>query len=130
MKINSMFRVLILFTAVMIFSLPLVARTQDSVHEKAIFDGTQAAESVFNERLWYLTGCFFSFGGYLFAQTYYAPVPTVALLGRSPEYVAIYTDVYRAKSKELRSEAALEGCIHGAVAQTCLPVIGLLISNR
>ena len=81
MKINSMFRVLILFTAVMIFSLPLVARTQDSVHEKAIFDGTQAAESVFNERLWYLTGCFFSFGGYLFAQTYYAPVPTVALLG-------------------------------------------------
>ena len=130
MKINSMFRVLILFTTVMIFSLPLVARTQDSVHEKAIFDGTQAAESVFNERLWYLTGCFFSFGGYLFAQTYYAPVPTVALLGRSPEYVAIYTDVYRAKSKGLRSEAALTGCIHGAVAQACLPVIGLLISNR
>ena len=130
MKINSVFRVLILFTAVMIFSLPLVARAQDSARDQAILDAEQDAEVVFNERLWYLTGCFFNYGGYLFAQTYYSPVPAIALLGQSPEYVAFYTDTYRAKSQELRSDAAFMGCIHGAVVQACLPLTVALFARQ
>ena len=131
MKINSMFYVSVFFTAVMIFSLPLVVRAQEfSARDQAILDAEQDAEAVFNERLWYFAGCFFNFGGYFVAQTYYAPVPAVALLGHPPEYVAFYTDTYRAKSKELRSSAAFMGCIHGAVVQACLPVTIALFARQ
>ena len=131
MKINSMFYVSVFFTAVMIFSLPLVVRAQEfSARDQAILDAEQDAEAVFDERLWYFAGCFFNFGGYFVAQTYYAPVPAVALLGHPPEYVAFYTDAYRAKSKELRSSAAFMGCIHGAVVQACLPVTIALFARQ
>ena len=131
MKINSMFYVSVFFTAVMIFSLPLVVRAQKfSARDQAILDAEQDAEAVFDERLWYFAGCFFNFGGYFVAQTYYAPVPAVALLGHPPEYVAFYTDTYRAKSKELRSSAAFMGCIHGAVVQACLPVTIALFARQ
>ena len=145
MKINSMFYVSVFFTAVMIFSLPLVVRAQKfSARDQAILDAEQDAEAVFDERLWYFAGCFFNFGGYFVAQTYYAPVPAVALLGHPPEYVAFYTDSskvrevgtcdqegpYRAKSKELRSSAAFMGCIHGAVVQACLPVTIALFARQ
>ena len=130
MKINSMFYVSVLLTVVMIFGMPLGTRAQDSARDQAILDAEQDAEAVFNERLWYLTGCFFNYGGYLFAQTYYSPVPAIALLGQSPEYVAFYTDTYRAKSKELRSSAAFMGCIHGAVVQACLPVTIALFTRQ
>ena len=131
MKINSMFYVSVFFTAVMIFSLPLVVRAQEfSARDQAILDAEQDAEAVFDERLWYFAGCFFNFGGYFVAQTYYAPVPAVALLGHPPEYVAFYTDTYRAKSKELRSSAAFMGCIHGAVVQACLPVTIALFARQ
>ena len=131
MKIDSMFYVSVFFTAVMIFSLPLVVRAQKfSARDQAILDAEQDAEAVFDERLWYFAGCFFNFGGYFVAQTYYAPVPAVALLGHPPEYVAFYTDTYRAKSKELRSSAAFMGCIHGAVVQACLPVTIALFARQ
>ena len=126
-----MFYVSVFFTAVMIFSLPLVVRAQEfSARDQAILDAEQDAEAVFDERLWYFAGCFFNFGGYFVAQTYYAPVPAVALLGHPPEYVAFYTDTYRAKSKELRSSAAFMGCIHGAVVQACLPVTIALFARQ
>ena len=126
-----MFYVSVFFTAVMIFSLPLVVRAQEfSARDQAILDAEQDAEAVFDERLWYFAGCFFNFGGYFVAQTYYAPVPAVALLGHPPEYVAFYTDAYRAKSKELRSSAAFMGCIHGAVVQACLPVTIALFARQ
>ena len=131
MKVNSMFYVSVLLTVVIIFGMPLGTRGQEySVREEAISDAEQDAEATFNERLWYFAGCFFSFGGYFVAQTYYAPVPAIALLGHPPEYVAFYTDTYRAKSKDLRSSAAFMGCIHGAVVQACLPVTVALFARQ
>ena len=136
MKINSMFYVSVLFTAVMIFSVPLIVHAkvlsyaQEPVLMQASQDARNDAEALFNDQIWYFAGCFFSFGGYFLAKTYYSPVPAIALLGQSPDYVAVYTDTYRSKMTELRSKAALNGCIHGAIAQFCLPTAAFLLTNR
>ena len=136
MHIHSKFHVSVIFTAVVIFSMPIVASAQvlpyaqDPVLAQAALDARQDAETLFDERLWYFAGCFFSFGGYFVAKTYYSPVPAIALLGHPPNYVAVYTDHYRARMRELRSHAALNGCIHGAILQACLPVTAALFTRR
>ena len=131
MKINSMFYVSVFFTAVMIFGMPLGMRAQEySVVNKPYPMLNRMPRQFSMNGCGIFAGCFFNFGGYFVAQTYYAPVPAVALLGHPPEYVAFYTDAYRAKSKELRSSAAFMGCIHGAVVQACLPVTIALFARQ
>ena len=131
MNKHSKFCVLVLLMVVVIFSIPHLTQAQpSSVKNQAIFDAERDAQAAFDERLWYFGGCFFTVGGYFFSQVYYAPVPVVPLLGQSPEYVAFYTDTYRAKSRELRSEAAFRGCLQGTVAQFCLPpILGVVLAT-
>jgi len=42
-----------------------------------------------------------------------APPPATALLGKSPEYVAVYTDCYAKEVKSTRGNNALYGCLTG-----------------
>lgn len=124
-------RFLVFFTVFAILGISVSTHAQDlSVQRQAISDAQRDAQAIFDERLWYFGGCFFTIGGYFFSQVYYAPVPLVPLLGRSPAYVAYYTDTYRAKSRELRSEAAFRGCLQGTVAQFCLPpILGVVLAT-
>ena len=124
-------RFLVFFTVIAILGISVIAHAQDlSVQRQAIFDAQRDAQAAFDERLWYFGGCFFTVSGYFFSQVYYAPVPLVPLLGKSPEYVAFYTDTYRAKSRELRSEAAFRGCLQGTIAQFCLPpILGIVLAT-
>ena len=50
----------------------------------------------------------------------YQPVPPVErLLGKSAEYVTVYTDTYKAKSRDLQLIAAVKGALGGS-AVFCL----------
>ena len=118
MKIDSTFHVLVLFVTLLMFSMPCVLLAQThSVQTQAISDARRDAEASADQGLWFLAGCFGSFFGYLGANTYHRPVPTVPLLGKSPEYVAFYTDTYVARTRELQSRQALRGCLIGAGVQ-------------
>ena len=99
----------------------LIVQTR-SVQDQAIFDAKQDAEASANQHLWFLTGCFFNFFGYLFANTHYRPVPTIPLLGKSPDYVAFYTDTYIAETRKLQSCYVLNGCITSVIGQCCIYV--------
>ena len=131
MNRHSRFCVLLLLTVVMSLSIPHLTQAQpSSVKNQAILDAQRDAQAAFDERLWFYYGCIFTVVGYFSSELYYAPVPSVPLLGRSPEYVAYYTDTYRAKSRELRSEAAFRGCLQGSVAQFCLPpILGVVLAT-
>lgn len=123
MKIKSMFQTLVLFVTLMTFSMSFPTFAQmTGVQRQAIQDAKRHAEASVNTDVWFLTGCIGSFFGYITAYTYHHPVPTVPLLGKSPEYVASYTDTYRAKTHELQSRSALYGCMTGVGVQFCLPL--------
>lgn len=101
------------------------ARTEQ---ERAVLAAWRDAEASVSTGLWFWTGCFANFFGYLTASTYHRPIPAVPLLGKSPEYVASYTDAYRAKTSELQMANAKRGaCISGVLY--LIPVAVTILST-
>ena len=118
MKIHSMFHVLTLLIVSLIFSVPLLALAQENPIEpaqseqaQAIQDAERDAEAHTNKAMWFGIGCLFPGVG-LLAPYFYQPAPPAsALLGKSPEYVASYTDTYKRKTQNLQFTSAIGGCI-------------------
>ena len=118
MKINSTFHVLACLMAVLMFSMPLVTLAQRSVQAEAMTAAERDAEARSNKMVWRLLGCA---GGLItVAATYfYEPAPPAgSLIGKSPEYVAFYTDAYTQKAKSIQFRSAIEGCVAGTCAVT------------
>ena len=119
MKISSTFQISVLFMAVLIFCAPFVTFAQwemaQTEQQRAVLAARRDAEASVNKGVWFLAGCFGNFFGYLTASTYHRPIPTVPLLGKSPEYVAYYTDAYRAETSELQRANARIGVCLGCV---------------
>ena len=126
MKIESIFHVLVFWTAVLIFSTSFAAIAQQtSVQAEAVAAAEQDAQTDVNGTLWFLGGCL---GGCLgwsivvgglavpILAYVYEPTPLASrLMGKSPEYVAFYTDTYKVKSKKIQVNRAWAGCITGGV---------------
>ena len=126
MKISSTFHFFVLLMALLTFGMPFVTLAQQlSVQVEAMNAAQRDAVTHTNQNMWRAFGClgglFGVAGGYLYEP---AP-PASALLGKSPEYVAFYTDAYRSKAKSIQTRGAIEGC----VASTCVAaaVYGALI---
>lgn len=133
MKRGSIFHVSVFLFAVLVFSMPFVSLAQRSVtgmssraQAQAISDAERDAEASVNKSVWFLAGCFGNILGFLTAQTYDRPVPTVPLLGKSPEYVAFYTDAYRKKTKQIQVSSVVPGCV-GSCILYAIPFIAAMI---
>ena len=111
--------------AVLIFSAPFVAiATQHPVTLEAKAAAEADAESQTNKTAWLALGCL---GGVIavVAGYVYAPSPPVgALLGKSPEYIAAYSDAYAQKAKGIQGRNAMYGCVLNTVLVVALAVAG------
>ena len=78
-------------------------------------DAEADADARTNKLVWFLFGCV----GNVFTVAYtyfYEPSPPAGpLLGKSPEYVAYYTDAYTIKAKNLQVRNAMIGCVTSAL---------------
>ena len=97
----------IIFILLVVSSLP--AQEQEMVAE-ARAAGERDAELDANRTLWFAAGCLGGITGLLVSYIYTPSPPAVRLLGKSPEYVAVYTDAYRQKARKIQSGQALLGC--------------------
>ena len=127
MKINSMFHVFVFFMAILTFSMPFAALSQqNSVRAEAIAAAEQDASANVNTALWFWGGCAGGVLVFLFSHIHEPSPPASSLLGKSPEYVASYTDAYQAKSRKLQTSRAMWGCVTGAaisgLAYGCLTI--------
>ena len=116
MKISSTFHVLALLMTVLTFSMPFVTLAQQNLQAEAIIDAQRDAQNDVNKSLWFLGGCL---GGVIGVIVAYGvePAPSATrLLGKSPEYVAFYTDAYKENAKKLQANNAMMGCVVNAVA--------------
>jgi len=111
--------------AIFILSMPLLAMAQQSEIEEARFAAERAAEANTSSGLWFAVGCLGGVIGLLVAYTYAPSPPALDLIGKSPEYVAYYTDYYKAKAKSIQSGKALTGCLV-AVAAYVVYVVAIL----
>ena len=88
-----------------------------SEQAQAIQDAKRDAEVHTNKAAWFLFGC--TGVGLLFPYFYESSPPASALLGKSPEYVAYYTDTYKLETRDIQFRQAVTGGV----------VIGILWSG-
>ena len=76
--------------------------------------------------MWFALGCLVPFWGNIGAILYEPSVPAMPLIGKSPEYISVYTDVYLRESKRIRSKHAMGGCITN-IAVSTISITALVI---
>lgn len=129
MKINTTFHVLVFFMAALTFSMPFITIAQEDQWQlEARVAAERDAEADTNQVLWIggtfllglAGGCVLGSVGLLGAHLYEPTPPTSQLMGKSPEYILLYTDAYKAKSRELHLRSSVLGCIGGSVVSGCV----------
>ena len=96
--------------------------------QKGCADGERQAESDISGGTWFAIGCLAGLIGYVISLSEPNP-PATKLLGKSPEYVAAYTDCYRQKGKKIKSKNALTGCLVGTGATVALYAIAIAAAS-
>ena len=82
---------------------------------EAIAAAQQDAKTNVNTSLWFLGGCVGGVVVLIFAHIHEPLHLHLASLGKAPEYVAFYTDTYKAEASKLQTSRAMSGCITGAI---------------
>ena len=67
--------------------------------------------------MWLAIGILTGAIGWIVALVMEPTPPASALLGKDPTYVAQYTDAYRSRVKDIRTNKALVGCLIGTAAE-------------
>ena len=100
-------------------TVPFFAQSQDVV-TKACTDAKLDAQKDINTTLWMGAGCLFGLLGIGAAYVLEPSPPASRLLGKSSDYVAIYTDCYKDEGRNIQTKAAVKGCVVGALAEVAL----------
>ena len=128
MKRGLLFHILVGLMPVLMFNLSMQAiAQQNTTFADAKSAAEYDAEDDVNTAIWLAAGGILGVVGNLplgavaIGGAYvYQPVPPVErLLGKSAEYVTVYTDTYKAKSRDLQLIAAVKGALGGS-AVFCL----------
>ena len=132
MKRGLLFHILIVLMLGLTFNFPLQAVAQQSTtFADAKTAAEYDAEDNVNTAVWLAAGGILGVAGNLplgavaigGAYVYQPAPPAERLLGKSAEYVTIYTDTYKAKARNLRLSAAAKGALGGAAVFCLLGVI-------
>lgn len=85
------------------------------------------AENDINGTIWFGAGCLLGLIGWGAAYVVKPSPPATRLVGKSPEYVAQYTDCYIEAGKKIQTKKAMNGCLTYAGVYLLLNV--LLLSS-
>ena len=110
-ELKKPLQILALLMALLTFSIPFVTFAQQNLQMEAIVAAERDAQGDTSTGLWFLAGCLGGLVGVIIAYGVKPSPPATRLLGKSPEYVAFYTDAYQEKAKKLQSNSAWGGCI-------------------
>ena len=132
MKRGLLFHILVVLMSGLIVNFPLQAIAQQSTtFTDARTAAEYDAEDDVNTAVWLAAGGILGVAGNLplgaiaIGGAYvYQPVPPAdRLLGKSAEYITVYTDTYKAKTRNLRLSAAAKGALGGAAVFCLLGVV-------
>lgn len=89
---------------------------------RAAAEGVQDANADINGTLWFFVGCLGIIG---IAVAYFAePSPPPArLMGKSAEYVMIYSTSYKSEGKSIQGRHAIYGCLVGTAIAVAIYII-------
>ncbi len=113
--------VIAIFMSLLVFVTPIFAQSGEMMKGK--LEGEQAARTNVNGTLWLAVGCLGGLLGVAIAYIYEPSPLSTMLLGKSPEYVAAYTDSYKMTAKKIQTNKAWTGCIAGTLLYVALVVL-------
>ncbi len=96
--------------------------------EDAVTLAKMDAEQHTSKILWFAAGFFLNIFGWILAYFITPTPPASRLVGKSPEWVAVYSDAYKEKAKSIQTKYALYGCLLNTALQTGIAAITLLPS--
>lgn len=64
-----------------------------------------------NSTLWFFAGCLLSWVGIVIAYVAEPSPPPSRLMGKSPEYLAVYTTTYKSEARSAQGRAAIWGAV-------------------
>ena len=82
----------------------------------AYTQGKMDAEAEVNSTLWLALGCLLGIWGVLIAYVYEPSPPAMRIVGKDPEWVALYTEGYKKGAKNKQVKNAVIGCVIGTAA--------------
>jgi len=124
--LNKMFFIIL---SVLIVSTPIFSQSAEA--SKACIQAQMDAERDINATLWLGVGFLFTFplGWPLLPMMIEPSPPASRYVGKSPEYVAAYTDCYKSAAKKIQQDKALQGCVIGTLVEVgCCAFYYLLIA--
>ncbi len=83
--------------------------------KNACTQGQFDAEKDINGTLWLAIGFFGGIFGIAAAYLLEPTPPAARLIGKSPEYVASYTECYKSAGKDIQTKKAITGCVVSGV---------------
>ena len=91
---------------------PLPEQDNISMQRQAITQANiDAVSDADQNAMWYGAGFLFGIFGVGAAYVATPSVPTIRLMGKSPEYIIFYTDTYKQAARDRHVEQATSGCI-------------------
>ncbi len=115
-------KVILAVGVVLIFLGGNTALFAQNVHVQACQQAEADAEAFTNPALWLAAGFFGGIVGVLVAYVLQPNPPASKLLGKSPEYVAYYSDCFRLKTRSIRTQKAWIGCGIGAILGSAVSI--------
>ena len=105
-------RFIVVLLVIMLFITPILVNG-DGFRSSAIWAADRDARANTNSTLWFGVGCLFNITGVGIAYIMVPSPKTSSLLGKSPKYVADYTQEYKHAGRKIQTENAWSGCIVG-----------------
>jgi len=84
-----------------------------SDEQQAVIDAKSDVDLHFNNVRWFTIGCLFPIVGPMISQSNQKSIPSARLMGKTPEYIAFYTDNYIIEMKKKRYTWSVGGCVLG-----------------
>lgn len=125
MKIRSTFHAVTASLVILTFCYPFFALAQqDSQMLQAKIDAEKDVKTHNNPHTWgggtfvtaLLGGCLLGSLPLIGSFIYEPNVPSHRLLGKSPEYILLYTETYKKKAKNQNTTYSFLGCVSGSLA--------------
>jgi len=120
---------LALTVAVLVYPTTVLASEGEGTAAEGTIAGQADARTNTSSILWFGAGCLFELLGVAAAYLITPNPPAMRLLGKSPEYVAAYTDAYSASARSVQTNNAWLGCIVSTLAGTGVYILAALASS-
>lgn len=119
-------RIISTIIIVSLVAIPVVLSAQVDAGDACLQAQIDAERDV-NSILWLGAGCLFGILGVGAAYLIEPSPSAIGLLGKSADYVAVYTDCYKDSGKSIQTKNAWIGCLVGSAVEAVAYLIYVLV---